>query len=269
MGIRVHKLIGYGVQDLQFKQDTKRYTQEMTDPRINWEKLHEKMQEAYKVKGDIFLEWYRSNNPAITKLAEEEWHTDEAWSIELDLQLLEVAAKKNPAWSLSDCIFHDSEYGLPNVLVFVPVFHSDRWFRYDDTLDYMEETRKYAQKNRVEDLGPFGIYPFDAFMTRFRAPSPEVWEGKTIKCPKDSGFFLDKEGYLARMPNSSYSQFIGYWDPDIKALADGQKLEHLKNDWRAMLPTEVLCILWWLRDCFTDFNTFKNALRPLLYVYWS
>lgn len=144
MGIRVHKVLGWGLTDLD-----KGY---QADPRVNW---------ASPLLG------HDDKMPG----ASEYWHWLEAWreaagdkfSFSLDWALLRHDEKRREK-DLYGCVVYEHEYGLPEVLVIRPVTKDD-WSRFDDDIDYMTETYPWSadsQKNRVQvfDHPPF---PFNGF----------------------------------------------------------------------------------------------------------
>lgn len=261
MGIRVHKCIGYGIKNLKFK--TRKSGVVITDPRIKWDVFKKKYEEASNLDVKSFIKFIKNNqNDLEDFLGKESFHVD----LKFDIADL----KDENFWNLSDCIISKEEFGLPNVFLIIHPGYSNRnspysWVRYDDSIDYIEESKFYKQRNRVVDIGPFGIYPYNHGMKRFKAPPKNTYN----KAYLTSSSQVDENGYLLFMNNSHYSQLVGLWDKKIGPVAAGEFLEHLKNDWRAPLPNGVLLVLYWLKDCFTDFYSVINDFRPLMYVYWA
>lgn len=114
MGIRVHVMMGYGLVDIQTNDEGN-----ITDPRINpngYLMVDAEKQEQFTIEEFTHhirekIDQYRCTDFVLyTACAEER---------------LEVY----------ECIRHDAEFGLPNVLCIIPPAHTS-WIRYDDILDY-------------------------------------------------------------------------------------------------------------------------------------
>lgn len=60
---------------------------------------------------------------------------------------------------LGDHIIYDDEYGIPDVLLFIPPGFADTFKRRDDVIDYTEEASEHKGKDRVVWLNR-GLYPF-------------------------------------------------------------------------------------------------------------
>jgi hypothetical protein len=265
MGIRVHKVIGYGVDDLQ--HDGRR----MTDPRIDWGRLQKKMDKAYDIDAEAFLKWCVRHKREIQLMEESEggrvhWK-NLPWLLEESLKRM---IKDKFYWTLGSCLIHDEEFGIPGVMLFLPV--DSNWKRYDDTIDWVEETACHKQESRVVRLEhgcESGIYPYNGFMVRFRDPEP--------------GIMADEMGDILRKwvehcgPGVSKSDDKGFTflsarlhEQLMNTKQENRKLyDHFRNDWRPMMPPELMPVLLWFKDCFTDLKALTDSLKPLLYVYWS
>jgi hypothetical protein len=274
MGIRVHKVIGYGLTDLKFKRG-KHGSKTMVDPRINWGRLHDRMEEMHDTGGGAFLSWAEENWKDLLKLEAEERHRPladvESFSSICPF-LMKDFFQRHKGWSVGDCVVHQDEFGLANVLLLIPpmqAYNGDGgWKRYDDTIDWIEESFLRRTRNRVVRLQCSGLYPYDGFVVRFRDPKPGIWpaaerkDGPSVK--------LDANGLPNWMLAREYNMLVGRWDPGrVPPMVEGELLEHLKGDWRPEIPSELLALMWWMRDCFNDFAVVRDGLRPLLYVYWS
>jgi hypothetical protein len=140
MGIRVHKAIGYGLE----LAGTDR-----TDPRVNWESR------LFSYEDDIsagqYWQWLRGK------------HGGKPARPSLDyVRLLHRKEDRDAIASrdLADCVHVPDEAGLP--LLMVAPLGCEGWSRYDDTLDWTEETygRVPSQGNRVLFL-QHGLFPFN------------------------------------------------------------------------------------------------------------
>lgn len=147
MGIKVNKMIGYGLTDVVKK-----------DPRINWKKFEEY---DFDYKG--YEKWLVKESKKKNK--------NQSFHAAMELSLLKNHENKN--LRKTDCYFHyDDEFGLENVFCIVPLFHY-QWWRRDDDLDYVEEASKYAKdKGNWFKVFGNGFYPYNASFMDARTGKP-------------------------------------------------------------------------------------------------
>jgi hypothetical protein len=260
MGIRVHKVLGYGLTDLKFKKT--KSSIKMVDERIDWEKYEERFYSYNEENFENLISWMENNKDSLQILLDNEYIGCKL-AIDISSEIGMVKSFKNgkaKASFLSDCIIHNSEYGLPNVMVLVAPSNYKEWFRYDDIIDWEEETFKNDGRGRVIKLNNSGIYPYNSCMFRFRKPKKSFAE--------DSYAFehCDELGPVLIMP-AAYSQLVGRWDKKRGPTATGDFLQHLKKDFRPRLPLDILALFQW-SQIFKSVDTI-NDLRPIIYVYWS
>ena len=274
MGIRVNKVIGYGVKNL--KHDG--YT--MTDSRVDWDKLFhpDKSERRWERDMNSFRRWlqgkktqerllelhlreYPGINDHIRKFREES-------DIRFLASHLKTVRKNHPsAWMRrpTDCLVHQTEYGLPNVMVALSPDCPD-WYRHDDIIDYYEETDRDGPRRYAKPIANGGIYPYCGQMIRFRNPPPGIYKpGTTV--PESSEIKTDGLGPVS-MPVGSYNRLVGRWSSDLPPMAKGKLLSHFRRSWRPSVPLGVLAILLW-HDCFPDLEKFIDDLRPMKYVWWG
>lgn len=264
MGIRVHKIIGYGIVDLEHNEST------MTDKRINWDILKNLCEKAEKARGGKFIKWYNNNFGNFSKLQAKKFHL--GYDRLLRTKKFYVSSigsfiSDNKNWNLSECLVHNDEYGFPNVIVFIPPIFSKQWKRYDDTIDWLEETQNYGQQNRFQLLDR-DLYPYIDKMICFRNQKKNVWNKLYKDQPKIAGFVWDKKKLVA-MDRSEYNRLIGKWSPDTPAKAGKKLIKHLTEDWKPSLPKDLIAVLYWFKDCFVDIENIIDSIYPVLYVYWS
>jgi len=159
MGIRIHKFLGYGLTDV--KADINNWI--IIDDRFNpdskvtnWDYLDsEERLDDYKefLKGKMKKTKYKEGGKV-----------EKIDSDEMDL-FLELHFLNNKDVSLFDCVEYDMEFGMENVILFIPPGHGDDWHRYDDVIDYYEFYYHYDVDNDsdmtfVKEL-KMGIYPYD------------------------------------------------------------------------------------------------------------
>lgn len=139
MGIRVHKAIGYGIR--KFK------------PTLAFKQRYEDFCEMSRAD---FNEWVVANRPAIEALigGEPKHH------FELDILLCDNPkswAYMKGASNVNYVLFQD-EFGLKDALLIRPLTSSDDWYRYDDSIDYLEEQTKDGPRVRWKFLKG-SLYP--------------------------------------------------------------------------------------------------------------
>lgn len=140
MGIRVHKVIGYGIR--KFKA-TPEFEQRLDD--------FSEMSRA------TFNKWVKANRPAIEALA----GGDSNYHIDLDVLLMcdepQSWAFQNGVNNVNYAIFQD-EFGYKDALLFRPLTSGRDWYRFDDSIDYLEEQGKDGPTNRWKFLYR-GLHP--------------------------------------------------------------------------------------------------------------
>jgi hypothetical protein len=145
MGIRVHKVLGYGLTDLKVGQDFR-----IDDPRVNPQGiLHADWNENGKrwSKG-IYRDWL------VKKKGE---YGSDRFTIEM-----EEAGCVQEGWRPQQSFVHDAEQGMGNILCVIPAAYYHEWRRYDDAIDYYDEQNHWQHKGqggRVVDIKG-GIYPW-------------------------------------------------------------------------------------------------------------
>jgi hypothetical protein len=268
MGIRVHKSLGYGVDNIKCMKKSQGSYSVMADPRIDrpkFDALHEK---AHEMEGPELLRWLKKekdglvafhakHNPGRMSVKDNDFYEFD-WKFLYQSLDRAIKDKKSGDISFGSSIIHEGEFGLPEVLLFVPPT-CPSWTRYDDTLDYHEETyiREEGQINWYKFLRCSGIYPWSGRMIRYRDPKPGVLNKGSN--PDD----------LKLLDATTYSQLVGWWDSKHKPDAEGAALKHLKEDYRPAFPIDLMVLLWFMRDAFRNIDEFVNELRPMIYVYWG
>lgn len=206
MGIRVHKMLGYGLTDLQVGGGR------IMDARIN-----------------TSSPWATFDNMPVSL-----WEfTNRRRS---DLQL----AKDDPR----RYIVHDTEYGLSNVVCIRPGWIDD-WYRYDNSIDWVEETylrgEDEAQRNWVRVL-PHGLHPWNgSYMddrTGEKVPTDIMtWvRVRGMKVTPDDAMagFADHEDAAAHC--------VPFVPTDVREVAEWADLFTNPDVWRQLRPM-VYC--WW------------------------
>lgn len=264
MGIRVNKIIGYGVTDLAEK-----------DPRVDWENLYSENSKLYEQDSKGFLEWCERNIDKIEELWAAENPGDsngidpspkeiglsfKRWHFELLKKTLNN--KKFKKSRPYNWVEFDDESDDNTIVLLAPEY--PHWKRYDDIIDWVEETQLYKQKNRVVKLDHLGgIHPYNNIMIRVNNP-PEGLYRKYVEIQSKTGHCADKHGYTM-LTIQNYNRLVGRWSENVKPIAQGDALNHFLNDWRPQIPATICALIAWL-DCFS--TDFIRDIRPLMYVCW-
>lgn len=218
MGIRVKKMLGYGLTNV--KPD---------DPRINWVGLD--MMHDLDVKD--YLEWLNAGNG----IDNSERH------------LLGHSLSHNEKINLYGCVVHDSEYGLSNVLCLRPTWLTD-WYRSDDAIDWVEETYLKAPRNengeawvRTLRVSP---YPFSGAYMDSRTGvrlGPEVLSWMRVRNAIDDESIQNEMCALFGMTYKQARRYVVPLVPDeIRNLAMFTGLFTSPDTWMQLRPM-VYC--WW------------------------
>lgn len=280
MGIRVHKRLGYGFKNLRIRRD--RGTPTPNDPRWDYVKYVADWREPggdgtpeKEQTLEQFLTWVQDNKARLVALAEAEgWPKTYHWLLTEGLKD-RIKNKRARTWTAPyDAVGWEMESGLPRVVLFQCPSCPD-WSRYDDTIDYYEESTLAGPKVRATFLRPSvsGIYPFEGHIHRFREPSEEVRAelehvGRRLMTGEE---MRTLDHTITTLDGGTYNRLVGYWsrcDPEIK---DPAVLRHFREDWRPQVPVGILAVIEYL-GCFPDAfgpDGIVNSLRPMVYVYWG
>lgn len=215
MGIRIHKILGYGLIDVEHGKH------DIADGRFT-----KKFINSYKTYPDVWK--FEDYKKWLQKFSDFE-------------SRFEVASLQNLDSDISRCFVYDGEYGDPNVFMVIPPAHRGNWYRYDDIIDYYEESVKNGSVNWHKHLN-YGIYPYSsAFMDSRtgRRVKHSTMLGQVDK--KVANEVAKKDGF------ASYDDAKKYIAPEVPKCV------------------ELVC-----KFC-KVFRTQKTILqlRPMLYTYWS
>lgn len=240
MGIRVHKMIGYGLTDLKYDEDKLLLTDERINPEGYLGSNHNPKWEDL----DYHIKPY-------TKYLESLLPEDENYDVKLELGWLQNTeyTKELP---LYDYINSQLEYGLPNVLCVQPVI-CDKWVQYDLSVDFHEEIRLHEQQNRVVTYNS-GFYPYDLYVDKRdqRLLNPAICNMFNM-ISRRMAFEADAEVIKSaeRLAESLGFESIGYaMENIVPQVPDGVK--RICRYAELFTSEEVL-----------------NTLKPMLYVYWA
>lgn len=242
MGIRIHKVLGYGLDDLSIKDNSYNLAE---DPRIDPEGFYARYFKDYQEALDAYpLDRFRVELELVCA------HSDgvEKYDLRLLKHQLEKGEIASDASNLyTQIMTWDPEYGDSKVIVFTPPGHSD-WFQYDSIIDYYEADDANPSVRKTNRP----IYPYMSWID-IRNPSR-----------KDN---LDRLAFLIQ-------QLEEY--PDIRDKVDSDKLQsrygfsslnEAKDNLIPYIPNSLVELIRYLR-VFKDPKDIYQ-LRPMIYTYWA
>jgi hypothetical protein len=246
MGIRVHKVLGFGINDLEVDDF------DITDPRVDKDKYDEFQEKTWDLSMEDFIKWCEENTKDRDEFHKRLCGGEELYSTYfMDLDRVPTSNIRG----IGHHVVWEPEFGIPEVMLFVPPGRFGEWFRYDDHLDYYEESIRREQGNWVM-MTERPIYP-ESMWVRFRDPPEGMWKTQEAS---------DKAQVLFE---GDYSRLIGTWDENINPVLKDEALKHAKEDYRPAFPQALTSLLWYFRDMFDDVESFANQLRPMIYTYWG
>jgi hypothetical protein len=225
MGRRVHKALGYGLADVAF--DSENY--KIVDSRFNSDAM-----KCENIAVDSFITFLK------TKLEEEEGFEAK--------MLISILQNKVPLSLIWSSFVMQTTFGGASIFLMTPAEYIDEWHRYDDMVDWVEESQNYQQTNRYQ-LIDRPLYPFEIYM------HAETGELVPLGCQMASVVNqLILSGEL-----DSCTEFL-------KAKGFGSITE-FKTKIVPVVPMSIRYMAEWL-GIFKDPKTVLS-LRPMLAVYWS
>lgn len=232
MGIRIHKVIGYGLTDVK----TRGY--KIADGRINRKSMLLSDEESRFDALDYF-EWVKKKNE-IRK------DNEDYVSLNLDGMWLSPAEAQQEYSKVRN--YHlchwGSEYMMKNVLCLIPLSEHKNWFRFDDIMDYIESDGE----NQVKILKN-GIYPYEGLM--------DARNGQLLKSSELNMWrFMHRNKGDYTLELDIISQQLGFAD---YAEANANIVPNVPAPIRDLVEYSRL---------FTNPDTIYQ-LRPMIYEYWS
>lgn len=239
MGIRIKKVIGYGLTNV--KHDGYK----LDDPRINADSPFFLRDGTLTLAGYInFLEGKTGDDGRHNR----DYGMEYYWLKNDDNR--QRRGHRDP----EGCVHWQPEYGLPNVLLLRPVANDD-WSRYDDTIDWIEETYLRSEKHAQQPWArkfQHGIYPYsgsymDSRDGRRLDDTVMVW----IRLRSDGKPGAERDEAL-----DGLAEILGFKD------------HKQANRYIApIVPGEIRALAEY-GELFTDDKVLLQ-LRPLIYCYWS
>lgn len=251
MGIRIHKVLGYGFRKVRFNRD----------PRFNSHALctldHGAHEERFGREKDL-----RPQLIAFLAKRAQELPEEERWKYRFEIASLQGKPGQDPGpLNYADVIIcnpHNTEGKIPIGTLLFTIPYA-KWSHYDDVIDYYEE----AQRTVRADGGPIdrctvltdcegqpcGIYPYDSgYVHRTHGELPKQ-------------LFTTARWTLTRVLRSQGSKLLKAGnDFGVKTLVE----------WQRHIVPEVPLFIRAFCECFEIFKNPKTLLRlrPMLHVYW-
>lgn len=242
MGIRINKILGYGLIDIETKDD------EISDIRIN--------KDSFLLNYDVYEDTFENVE-------------DEGKSFQDHLAALPKEEREEIYWGYSDkdikkflkkhhgfdkLVAYDNEGGLENVLCTAPMDMVDECVRNDDLIDYTESSLGDSQgEPEVKEIVN-GFYPWSGMFTDTRT-------GKMAKVPP--GFSRSRRAILEGTSEDGDYRIL---DLLVKHMDYKDGAEALSYLVPYVPPGHVQFLKW--ANIFTD-DKYIYDLRPILYTYWA
>jgi len=231
MGIRIHKFLGYGLNDVRTGEDHK-----VVDPRINPDSPFFN----YELPSlSSYKDWLEENSDPEERSNLDSWYLNDP-----------SAGGPRRRTNLDSCFAWSPEFGIPSVLAIQPVSAPD-WSRQDDAIDYAEEIYVMKTENlepRVHAL-PHGIHPYSASYIDSR-----------------TGEKLNNRVMWWVRAVSDGTRYDGELD-SLAADCGFKNHQEAEKYIAPFVPTEIRNLARFA-NLFTKEDGWLD-LRPLLYVYWS
>jgi len=234
MGIRIHKMIGYGLQDIANED------YEITDSRINpdgW--LGERDEDKFNLEGF-------SNHINETLATMDEDHIDH-----FSLMLLQRTLKDMREYEFYHSVFYDSEYGNPNVLLFIPP-GCKHWSRYDDMIDYYDPVNS-NDDGIVNSVIPINrtLYPYESWINIKEMPPKRIvgeeWQAL---------YFYRNMVRENQDLRNKLARDLGL-----------ENEEEIKTYIVPIIPVELVELIKYLKIFTNERHIYE--LRPMIYGYWG
>lgn len=272
MGVRVNKVLGYGLVDLVAERHT------IMDERIN----PEGMLGANRWEDDFWTRDQYLDNLDDLASPFKDWADQPeggdilypADNIGQDAHFEKSTIEQfSPAWRPRDSVVYQGEYGMSNVLCIIPPSMTSAWSRYANSIDYIEETRIYKQTNRVEVFKDRGFHPWDFGCMDCRT-------GMVLDTKLQEAFCL-LQAHVRRVNTNAFSMAYSYEEARDFYSSENAKFKmddiaqqlgfldrHECADFMVPIIPRAVHYLCHFGKIFRDESTICQ-LRPMLYVYWS
>jgi len=242
MGIRIHKVLGYGLTNVIANKDRWDYGD---DPRFDKTGFL-----FNEFDGGFTVEGFKQHLMACVYAMDDD--DLDRFELRMLIRNLEDPDKKYK-FDLYDSIKHDMEMGMDNVICFVPPSQFRSWVRYDDTLDYYDPTNRSDDGGIKESLVKIdrALYPWEWYMNIKELPP-------------------------TRLTSTQYSHYNSLRNHGFDKLVETYSLyesmgidnkEELTTMIVPIIPLELVELLKYLK-IFVDERCIYQ-IRPMIYGWWG
>lgn len=265
MGIRVTKVVGYGLTGLSIDPVNPMST---NDPRINMESpaltyVHEDKDSDGSYMKHLKTKTDHMDSP--------EFYDSEEFSLVFSLRSLELELEgKNPdeSFSLMHNIVYEGEYADPGTLVIVPPGMYSSWVRSGDSIDIIESYLDHGDKTEpiVRQL-PSSPFPFSGRMDARTGEKTSEQVDSKIRSIQRLEYALENSKVLTDEIRESLEKGIRLIGADVSKDMGCDSYEEFKQVVVPLVPIEVRDFVEWA-GLFKHPDAWKD-LRPMLYTYWA
>lgn len=261
MGIRIHKVIGYGFTDVQCNEDD-----DINDDRFNLDGRWRKYDSVGIDDEEMLADFKNFLNNKLEKF-EKEGKCSEEVCTRLDTIMLkdmeEEAKCPYDMYKIFASHVHAYEYGISSVFC-VTSWSNEDWKRFDNIIDYTEETylTKKGQENKV-DLLEHGIYPYN--YQYFNKKTLKALEKKDNDCLFPIFRALSAKKYTKKTKHTEQTKILENFAPFLEKI--GTTPETFWEDIIPEVPSTIQKYCEFM-EIFKDPKT-KLTMRPMRYIYWS
>lgn len=265
MGIRVTKVVGYGLTGLSIDPQNKMST---NDPRINMECPALTYDYADKDSDGSYMERLQA---VADRMDDPEFYDSEEFSLIFALRSLEEELKgQNPAksFSLMHNIVYEGEYGDPGTLVIVPPGMYSSWVRSGDHIDIIESYLDHEDNtDPIVRLLPSSPFPFSGRMDARTGKKISQSLDRKIQSIARLEHALKNSKVLNEELRGDITKGLSRIQEDVSNDVDVASYEEFQQTVVPMVPVEVRDFVQW-SGIFQDPESWKD-LRPMLYTYWA
>lgn len=258
MGLRIHKIMGYGLTDVKCKDYEiidERFNKDVTDIDRDLSGFVKHLEDILKQKQSSFLE-------------------------EVNVHLSLSAVKSENPWltnrEYNNVVHYDPEFGLDNVICFVPPCMVNQWVRYDNSIDYYSDYLLEKNNYIYGQMGNEGrdwyeildipLYPFDGYINKETGERCESKIHQTISAIRTAERNLNLE-LLKTNPYKKIIDTNNFIINNLLKSNDDSSISNWREKYTPIIPGDLIQYLLY-NNVFKDKQTIWQ-LQPMIYTYWS
>jgi len=244
MGIRINKMLGYGLTDVIFNRKSWSLDD---DPRFNRDGFlcnENDYTDKYTVEG--FVKYL------VNRVDEMEENDLDRFELRLLIKQLEDP-EESPKYYFFNSIKYDMEMGIDGIMCFIPPSQHKHWSRYDNIIDYYDPVNCHEDGGIKESVIMIdrALYPWESYMNVKEMP-PTRLTGQQL-----SHFFsLRSFGFDNIVETDTLYPSMG--------VANKEELTTLIVP---IIPLELVELIKYLKIFNNDKHIYE--LRPMIYGYWA